>query len=112
MTVPHGKLVRDKIPFIIDRNGEVAHCRTLEPPELLHELRRKLVEEAQEAQAADSREALLTELADLSEVIEATLEAARFSRHQLRAEQDRRRTERGGFRERIYLISTSPKAAP
>lgn len=107
----HGKLVRDRIPFIIRKNGEVPVCRTLTPPEALDALRHKLVEESQEVCEADSRDALLTELADLQEVLEATLEEARFSRHELRARQDARREERGGFRERIFLVSTS-KAAP
>jgi predicted house-cleaning noncanonical NTP pyrophosphatase (MazG superfamily) len=65
----------------------------------------KLVEEAQEAANAGPRE-LITELADLLEVIEATISAHGLSREAVESERRRRRLERGGFEERIRFLWT------
>ena len=68
-------------------------------------LRRKLVEEAQEAAEAKSTD-LTTELADLLEVIDATLLAYGLDRGQVLACQAQRQRERGSFSQRLRLLWT------
>jgi predicted house-cleaning noncanonical NTP pyrophosphatase (MazG superfamily) len=65
----------------------------------------KLVEEAREAATA-SDEDLLAELADLQEVIDTLVEACGLSRAAVRALQERRRADRGGFANRLRLLWT------
>lgn len=69
--VIHNKLVRDKIPEIIEKSGKKAITRTLTQEEYLSELDRKLNEECAEYQADKS----LEELADMLEVMYAIAEA-------------------------------------
>lgn len=65
----------------------------------------KLVEEAREAAVADPRD-LTTELADLYEVVDALMASYGIAGEAMRAEQDRRRAERGGFEKGIRLLWT------
>ena len=62
--MPYPKLVRDRIPAIIAESGRQCRTTTLTGPAYRSALLAKLVEEAQEVQAA-SPEELPTELADV-----------------------------------------------
>lgn len=100
----YNKLVRDRIPEIIEAEGR--HCLTETLSDLDYEqaLRQKLVEEAHEvAQSADD---LLQELADLYEVVDALMALHGLTEDQIRARQAQRRAERGGFTRRIRLVWT------
>lgn len=103
MPTEYRKLVRDRIPDIIRREGRTCGTATLSPEEYLTSLREKLVEEAREAAAADGS-ALLRELADVREVVDALAAAAGIDPADLAREQACRRAERGGFAERICLL--------
>ena len=69
-------------------------------------LRAKLIEEAREAAEAPDAE-LPTELADLLEVVDAIVEAYGLTSETVRALQQERRAERGGFTKRVRLLWTS-----
>jgi len=102
----YGKLVRDRIPEIIERAGKSASWRELSADEFRLALRAKLLEEAKElVDAAD--DALLSELADLSEVIDAILRAYNLTRNALEATRQRKNDERGAFTRRLFLESVS-----
>ena len=101
----YNKLVRDYIPDIIRRNGDLCEIDILGENEYRQALREKLIEEAQEAAAANEYD-LVTELADLYEVIEALMSCYSIAPENVRAIQQRRRTERGGFEQRIRLLRT------
>ncbi len=102
----YGKLVRDRIPEIIAEAGKSATWRELSADEFRLELRAKVLEEAKElVDAAD--DALLSELADLSEVIETILWAHNLSREELKAIRQRKNDERGAFTKRLFLESVS-----
>lgn len=96
-----GKLVRDRIPEIIHQAGKTCTTRQLQAPEYATALRDKLLEEAQEAIAADAD--LVAELADLCEVIEAIAHLHGVDWDTIRAVQMERREQRGGFRDRLWL---------
>jgi predicted house-cleaning noncanonical NTP pyrophosphatase (MazG superfamily) len=101
----YNKLVRDRIPEIIAAEGRECATKIMEDAEYRQALLTKLVEEAQETAEAESSE-LLKELADLYEVIEALLLALDLDRDAIRAVQQKRHDERGGFEQRIKLLWT------
>jgi predicted house-cleaning noncanonical NTP pyrophosphatase (MazG superfamily) len=98
----YNKLVRDRIPEIILTEGHTCNSVVLDGSEYRKALLEKLIEEATEAAEAPD-EQLVTELADLHEVIDAIVSAYGIDRKMLLAEQLRRREERGGFGNRILL---------
>ncbi len=100
----YNKLVRDRIPEIIESQGGSCQCRVLAKDKYMQALKAKLVEEAQELLDTDDRESLLRELADVMEVVDSLLKATGLSISALREEQRRRREERGGFERRLCLI--------
>ena len=101
----YDKLIRDRIPEIIAQSGKSCRVESMTDDEYELELAKKLVEEAGEVEQADN-DHIKTELADLLEVVDALLVLKGISRHSLRAEQRRRRSERGGFEKRIKLLWT------
>ncbi len=96
------KLVRDKIPKIIEAAGGKAHIRTLGQEEYLLSLENKLDEEVGEYH----RDKTVEELADILEVVYALAEAQGASKEQLMELYNRKCEARGGFQKRYYLIST------
>ena len=95
-----GKLVRDKIPMLIKQSGEKPLIRILEQEEYRSCLEAKLDEEVAEFHADQN----LEELADILEVVYALAEDIGYSREELQIIYDKKHTERGGFRDRIFLI--------
>lgn len=95
-----GKLVRDKIPEIIQAGGATPLTRILETEEYLSCLETKLDEEVQEFHESKATE----ELADILEVVYALAEAHGCSREQLQQIFDAKHTARGGFKKRIYWM--------
>lgn len=102
----YGKLVRDRIPEIIERAGKTATWRELSANEFRLALRAKVLEEAKELMDAGD-DALLSELADLEEIIEAILCTYDLTRDQLDAARQRKNDERGAFAKRLFLESVS-----
>jgi len=101
----YDKLVRDRIPEIIRESGSTCATGSFGPDEFRRALREKLVQEAREAaDAADGD--LLTELADIAEVLDALLAAHGLTHEDVRTMQNRRRAERGGFTQRVRLLWT------
>lgn len=95
----HNKLVRDKIPEIIEKSGKKASCYTLNEDEYIKELDKKLNEECAEYQADKSIE----ELADMLEVIYAITKARGYTVAELEKVRAEKAEKRGGFKNRIYL---------
>ncbi len=93
------KLVRDRIPEIIEIDGKKPITHILDEAAYLYELDRKLNEECVEYQESKS----LEELADMLEVMYAIAEARGYSVAELEAARKEKAAERGGFRNRIYL---------
>jgi predicted house-cleaning noncanonical NTP pyrophosphatase (MazG superfamily) len=99
------KLVRDKIPEIIEQKGEVATYETLTTEDFKAAVADKLVEEALEFKGDPSIE----ELADVFEVLDAILKAYKIKRSAVVDHQRRKRVARGGFEKRVFLRSTYKK---
>lgn len=99
----YDKLVRDRIPEIIEGSGKTCTTRILSQEEYLQKLDEKLCEELGEYQESKS----LEELADLLEVMEAVVKARGYTLEQLYAIRDEKRAKRGGFDDRILLCQVS-----
>lgn len=107
MRKEYNKLVRDRIPEILQQNGLAYQVATLLETEYRKALRQKLIEEAQEASEASESD-LAVEIADLYEVIDALMVTYGIQREAVVAEQLKRRTERGSFEKRLKLLWTEP----
>ncbi len=97
----YGKLVRDKIIDIIERNGEKPIYHTLSDEEYLSELHKKLFEEANEFVEEYNPE----ELADLLEVVYAIAKHKNIDLTEVERIRQNKRAKRGGFDNKIYLES-------
>jgi predicted house-cleaning noncanonical NTP pyrophosphatase (MazG superfamily) len=97
-----GKLVRDRIPEIMRADGRDPDVRVLSEPEYWDALLAKLLEEADELREA-SYDGRLEEAADVYEVLLAIVGATGSSLDDLQSTAERKRRERGGFRDRIWL---------
>ncbi len=106
MKKSHCKLIRDKIPEIIEQSGNQCEWIVLSDAEYEEALYQKLIEEATEVVTAP-REELVKELADLYEVIDALLAVTNIEEITVFEMQKQRREARGGFEKKIQLLSTS-----
>lgn len=95
------KLVRDKIPELIEAQGETAVTRILDADEYIRCLEQKLDEEV--AEYHESKE--LDELADILEVVFALAQARGHTKEELLSAYQGKNEKRGGFSDRIFLIS-------
>lgn len=106
MRQKHNKLVRDFIPDIIRQAGNQCEVAVMSEAEFRQALRKKLLEESQEATSVNKPEDLLSELADLQEVLDSISQVYGISREDILREQRRKRDERGGFDKRLRLLWT------
>ncbi|MFS0724675.1 hypothetical protein [Paenibacillus sp. 1P07SE] len=100
----YNKLVRDKIPQIIEATGKTSRTRILSDDEYLQELQTKLREETNEYLAADNAGESLEELADILEVIRSLAEVHGSNWEQLEYIRQQKAEARGGFKDKVYLI--------
>ena len=98
----HDKLVRDRIPEIIERQGGHPSVRILDQEEYVHCLERKLDEEVEEYHRNKNPE----ELADILEVVYALANVIGCSKEELLRIYQQKHDARGGFEKRIFLVSS------
>ena len=103
MTKTYNKLVRDRIPEIIEAKGDKCEIAILSDEEYLKLIDAKLDEELAEYHSDQNIE----ELADLLEVIHAAAIARGYTIEQLEAVRTKKAEERGGFKEKTLLISVT-----
>lgn len=96
------KLIRDRIPEIIDSTGRSAVIRTLSDEEYPIYLEAKLNEEVGEYH----RDKTAEELADILEVVYALAANLGVSRDELMEIYQKKHDDRGGFEKKLFLIST------
>lgn len=98
----YNKLVRDKIPEIIESNGEKPITRILDSTEYNEELIKKLNEEYQEVVNADE-DNVIEELADMLEVMESIAELHNRTLEDILDAKEKKKIKRGGFSKKLYL---------
>ncbi len=101
------KLVRDKIPEKIEKNGEQAVTAQLEKDILIRLLKRKLVEESLEVLDAKDTDDLIAELADVMEVIDSIVKQKGIVFQDILDRKEKKRKKAGGFEKGVYLKKTS-----
>lgn len=104
-TTVYNKLVRDKIPEIIERSGRTSRVRVLSQEDFLNALNHKLKEEADEFIENPCEE----EIADLLEVIDALIAANGFNLESIMQVKSAKKAERGGFEQFLMLESVETK---
>ncbi len=97
--IRYHKLVRDRIPEIIEKDGKTCVCSELSQEDYITMLDQKLNEELAEYQESKSME----ELADLLEVMSAVAAARGSSLDEVEKIRQRKKEKRGGFGNRILL---------
>ncbi|BCN31675.1 nucleoside triphosphate pyrophosphohydrolase [Anaeromicropila herbilytica] len=95
----YNKLVRDRIPEIIEKDGHKAIYHTLSEKDYIQALDKKLLEEVKEYQADKS----LEEMADVLEVLYAICNARGYAIEELEAKRIQKKVERGGFDKKLFL---------
>ena len=98
-TKVYNKLVRDRIPEIIEADGKTCITEILSDAQYLEMLDAKLNEELAEYQESKS----LEELADLLEVMRAVVKAKGWTWEQLEQVRQEKAAKRGGFEKKILL---------
>ena len=96
----YNKLVRDKIPEIIDSEpGRKSKYRILNDKEYLFELNKKVIEEANEFVEGDSIE----ELGDLMEVINAIMKLKKYKIEDVYKIMKKKADRKGVFNNKVFL---------
>ena len=101
--IVYDKLIRDKIPEIIEQSGKKCIIEVMDNDTYIEYLDQKLNEELAEYQQDKSIE----ELADLLEVIYAVVAARGYSVEELERIRLEKAKERGTFEKRLLLKSVS-----
>ena len=99
----YDKLVRDRIPEIIESTGRSCGTRVVFGDEFYSYLDKKLDEEVSEFREAGN----LEELADIMEVVYGLAEYLGYTEQELNVLRSKKRDERGGFSRGIVLTDTS-----
>lgn len=100
----HNKLVRDGIPEVITKTGKQFSTRILLKEEYEVEVKKKLSEELDEYNEANTNEEAIEELADILELLHAAIKVHGSSFDELEKVRKAKAEKRGGFEKRIFLI--------
>ena len=98
----YNKLVRDKIPEIIETNGEKPITRILNDDEYKIELEKKLNEEYQEVLKATEKNRV-EELADMIEVIKFLAKLENATLEDIIAKAKEKGRKKGTFENKVFL---------
>lgn len=100
------KLVRDRIPEIIESSGETAVFHTLRSNEYWDYLLQKDKEELEDVRKAETKDEIKNQLADKLEVIRAMAQTSGLTLDDIIREADKKRHKKGGFSKRLVLERT------
>ena len=98
------KLWRDKANEILEKHhGSIVHWRRLDDKEFNEQLKLKLLEESDEVKLAKNKDELISELADVFEVIDSLCKLNNISKEEIIAAQKAKVEKRGSFEGRKYV---------
>jgi len=101
--IVYNKLIRDKIPQIIEKNNDLSKIRKLNRTEFKKELAKKILEEGKELCKAKTKIDVLDELSDLLELVYAIAEENKISPEKLQKNRVEKNLKRGGFEKKLFL---------
>lgn len=101
--ITYNKIVRDKIPYIIESKGKTCKVRTLDSMSFMYNFRDKLQEEVDELRRAVTQEEILEEVVDVLEVIRTIAQNAGIGFEDVEKARLKKRQEKGGFDKRLFL---------
>lgn len=104
----YNKLVRDRIPEIIEKT---CTTRILDEKEYIEEICKKTQEELAEYVEAETKEHKVEELADLLELVNALAQYEGITLEDVEKVRKEKAEKRGGFGERVFLIEVSDNEA-
>ena len=97
------KLIRNNLPFIMQKEGVILNSTTLSQDEYISSLKQKLIEESNEVRESNSKEELAIELADVMEVIHALAKANGLPIELIEEHRLRKLSINGTFDEKSYI---------
>ena len=97
------KVIRDKIPEIIQKDGHTCNVQVISDEKFLLEIEKKLSEEVTEYQNDKTPE----ELADILEVIYKIAQLKGISKDELEKIRVKKLQDSGGFDKNLFLIDSS-----
>ena len=98
------KLVRDKIPEIIEKSGGSAKFKKLTSKQFEKELLKKVGEESSALPGVKSKKELIGELADVLEVINEIKRYKKITDRDIKQAMDANMNRKGGFKKKLYLV--------
>ena len=98
----HNKLVRDRIPEIIENDHKTCATRILNDEEYLKCLKSKLLEECNEVIDAEGED-IKKEIADVLEVLEALENTLHIDQQEIMSIKEKKAHNNGAFNKKIYL---------
>ncbi|MES2630415.1 MAG: nucleoside triphosphate pyrophosphohydrolase [Patescibacteria group bacterium] len=101
-TFVFNKLIRDKLRFEYEKLHQKATYRKLSNDELAGALKQKLIEEIKEIELSD-RESVITELADVYQVVEEFLRIYDINPEEIRKVKAAKFEKKGGFSEGLFV---------
>lgn len=100
----YNKLIRDKIPEIIEAKGELCDVRVLDDAhEFQQELLKKIVEEAGGLVKARTRNDLLSEYADLMVALDTLMQLMEFSEADIKTSLEENMSKKGAYKRQLFL---------
>lgn len=105
----YNKLVRDRIPEIIEKAGEKPYTRILGKRRFIWEIKEKIREEAVELIIAYRRKGAINEIVDIQELIDTLIAEMGITKFELWELQRKKNEKRGGFKKRLFLIKTETR---
>ncbi len=100
----YNKLVRDKIPQIIEGTGKRYTAEVLNEEDYIKYLKLKSYEELDEYCAARTNEEAVEELADLLEIVRTLAGYHGSSMEEVEKVRREKAEKRGGFEEKLFLV--------
>jgi len=97
------KLVRDKVPGIIRKNGAKPIIRIADEEEYVHALKHKILEEAGQLTKAKGENSELEEIIDIMEAVNAYIKHKKVSVQNAEKMRKYKLSKKGGFDKRIIL---------
>jgi predicted house-cleaning noncanonical NTP pyrophosphatase (MazG superfamily) len=110
MRKEYKKLIRDRIPEIMEEKGVKYGVRVLGDEEYKKELLKKIIEEAQEVlEVNGDKKELTKEIGDVLEIVDYLVSVFELDRKDIEKVRKGRKKSRGGFDKKLFLEYTEKK---